>query len=152
MELDARRPMNVREWKRLRKQIHDDFYADLVTTAGCGAFDGGCLVVAQALQKVIGGDIVVIIREDGTADHAAVLQGERLWDYAGPLPPVPFISRLNLTELRHLTWICTGYRPIESYDLEDAYRDDDLAHRLSEKFGMMLSGASDEATPGAAFR
>ncbi len=144
--------MNVREWKKRRKQIHEDFYTDLVDTAGCGAFDGGCLVVAQALQKVIGGEIVVVVREDGTADHAAVLQDEKLWDYAGPLPPAPFISRLNLTELRYLPWICTGYRPIESFDLEDAYRDDDLAERLAEQFRRMLPGVRDEAHLGMAFR
>jgi hypothetical protein len=144
--------MNVREWKALRKLIHDDFYTDLVTTSECGAFDGGCLVVAQALQKIIGGDIVVIVREDDTADHAAVLRDGKLWDYAGPLPPIPFISRLNLTELRHLPWICTGYRPIESHDLKDAYRDDELAERLAEKFRLMLPGLSEEATQGMILR
>jgi hypothetical protein len=130
--------MNVREWQSLRRLVHEDFYDDLVETAGCGAFDGGCLVVAEALRKVIGGEIVVLVRDDGMADHAAVLFEGKLWDYYGPMFPGQFIARFNRAEAVHSPWICIGYRPIHVADLEGAYRDDDLADRLASKFRVML--------------
>lgn len=74
--------MNVREWRRAGRAVHDDFYDDLVGTAGCGAYDGGCPIVARALQLVIGGDIVVIVRRDDAGEYAAVLKDGKLWDYA----------------------------------------------------------------------
>lgn len=130
--------MNVREWQSLRRLVHEDFYDDLVETAGCGAFDGGCLVVAEALQKVIGGEIIVLVRDDRKADHAAVLFEGKLWDYYGPILPGQFIARFNRAEAVHSPWISIGFRPIHVGDLEGAYRDDALADRLASIFRVML--------------
>jgi len=124
--------MNVREWQSLRCAVHEEFYNDLVNTAGCGAFDGGCLVVAEALQQVIGGEIVVLVREDGTADHAAVLFEGKLWDYYGPMLPTQFISHFNRTEATHTPWLSVGYRAIREGDLECAYRDENLTRALGQ--------------------
>jgi hypothetical protein len=126
--------MNVREWQALRRLVHEDFYNDLITTADCGAFDGGCVVVAEALQRVIGGEIVVLVREDESADHAAVLCQGKLWDYNGPMLPRQFIARFNRAERANTV----GYRPIQDEDLREAYRDEELAARLVEKFRAML--------------
>lgn len=138
--------MNVREWMALRRTIHDDFYDDLVETSGCGAFDGGCVVVAQALQRVIGGDVVVLVRADDQADHAAVLSDGKLWDYDGPLTPSKFIDRLNRTELSSTPWRCVGYRVLHENDLPEAYRDDVLEGRLADLFRRILPGMMDETS------
>lgn len=130
--------MKLPEWRRRRRAIHEAFYDELVGTAGCGAFDGGCLVVAQALQRVIGGEIVVLTRPNGTADHAAVLRDGKLWDYAGPLAPQRFIDRFVRTEMRNMPVVCDGFRPFEDGDLEEAWQDEDLAERLSGIFAEML--------------
>ena len=37
------------------------FYSMLVDGVGSGPFDGGCVVVARAIQARYGGDIVVLI-------------------------------------------------------------------------------------------
>lgn len=139
--------MNVREWNARRKDIHEAFYEDLVGTARCGPFDGGCVVVAEALHSVIGGEIVVLVRS-GTdrADHAAVLLDGKLWDFDGPLAPTAFIRRYERTELCHMQ-SCSGYRPIRDGDLEEAYRDPDLRDRLSAMFREMLPEFAEQARP-----
>ncbi|MFX4226430.1 MAG: hypothetical protein ACFHHU_00645 [Porticoccaceae bacterium] len=116
-------------WEVLVNQCHDTFYTDLVSTIGCGAFDGGCVVVAEALQMVLGGQVVVLIRSNDHADHAAVLINGLLVDYDGPLPPEAFIARFSNNE-RH-TFPITGYRPIRETDLPNAPRDHLLKRRLS---------------------
>ncbi len=130
--------MNVREWKSHLKDIHEAFYDDLVGTADCGAFDGGCLTVARALQSVIGGDIVVLVRPDDTADHAVVLLDDKLWDYDGPLKPARFLERFNRTEMIGVPWRAHGFRPIREGDLPDAYVDDALIERLARLFASTL--------------
>jgi hypothetical protein len=139
--------MKVDEWEALLATINDEIYADLVTSADCGAFDGGCLVVAQALQKVIGGEIVVLIRDDDHADHAAVFHEGRLWDYAGPLLPEAFIDRFNSEEMSYTPWRTVGWRQVRDGDLKDAVRDDKLSDRLSAVFRRILSDNSDPAPP-----
>jgi hypothetical protein len=130
--------MNIREWHRLRRLIHDQFYEDLVTAADCGAFDGGCLVVAQALHRVIGGQLVVLVRDTDIADHAAVWKDGKLWDYDGPMVPSLFIQRFNRTEARHTPWSAVGFRSIQAEDLPDAHREDALTSRLADLFRQML--------------
>ena len=78
--------MDAALWSRLKAEIDNDFYRMILDAAGCGPFDGGCVVFARALQKVVGGEIFVLTRTDGRADHAAVLRNGVLIDYDGPLP------------------------------------------------------------------
>jgi len=137
--------MNVREWLARRKDIHEAFYEELVGTAGCGPFDGGCVVVAEALHSVIGGEIVVLVRS-GTdrADHAAVLLDGKLWDFDGPSTPAVFIRRFERNELSHKQASCSGFRPIRDGDLEDACRDPDLRDRLAVLLRDVLHETADQ--------
>lgn len=139
--------MDVQDWESRLASVHDELYEDLVTTADCGAFDGGCIVIATAIQRVIGGELVAVVRSDDIADHAAVYQGGMLWDYAGPLPPGAFIERLNRDEMRHTSWRSVGYRPIREEDLADAYRGEALVDRLSQHFRKMLPETGDTPAP-----
>jgi len=130
--------MILQEWKALRRSVHAEFYADLEDTAKCGAFDGGCLVVAEALHRNIGGDIVVLVNSENHAAHAAVLFDGKLWDYNGPMSPGQFIARFNREEVWSIAWHTVGYRPIQDGDLECAYRNEDLVDRLASKFKQMF--------------
>lgn len=130
--------MDVAEWEERIEAIHEEFYEQIVGTAECGPFDGGCVVTAQALQKVIGGEIVVLIRPNDQADHAVVLKDDHLWDFDGPLPPDAFIRRFNATELSRMPFQCVSYRPIRDADLNNAYRGDELVEKLETLFRQAL--------------
>lgn len=130
--------MDIAAWNDSIESIHEDFYEEIVLAADCGPFDGGCVVTAEALQRVIGGEIMVLIRPNDQADHAVVLKDDQLWDFDGPLPPVAFIQRFNATELSGMPFQCVGYRPIRAIDLHKAYRGDELVERLEALFRQAL--------------
>lgn len=136
--------MDNNEWQYRIGVINDRFHEDIVKTLSCGPFDGGCVVVAEALKNVIGGSVVVLTRgHNGLADHAAVECDGLLWDYAGPLYPLEFIERFNSSERA----CCTVYRDIKDDDLVEAYRDEELSKRLSSLFNEALVGSDFVSQP-----
>lgn len=114
-------------WFRLPylKEAKENIY-DILEPEDCGPFDGGCVLVAQALQKIHGGDIVVLINDRGNADHAAVKIGNTLLDFDGPLPVDKFIKRFEKNE--HVKII--GIRPMKDSDLPDATRNQNLLPKI----------------------
>jgi hypothetical protein len=112
-------------------------------------FNGGCLIVAQALQSVIGGEIVVMVDKDDYALHAAVLQDDLLWDYDGPLPPPAFVERYN-TFVDDEAYLLSGYRSFREYDLEEAMESAELAGVLAGHFREMLPEYPDVGAPVSA--
>lgn len=104
------------------KHVEDEVYT-LLSAEGCGPFDGGCVAIATALHNVIGGDICVLVRPDGTADHAVVLKAGLLWDYRGPQTTRLAIEVFNQEELSNTPWKCIGYRSITASDLPEAITD-----------------------------
>jgi len=99
---------------------------DILEPEDCGPFDGGCVLVAQALQKIHGGDIVVLVNDRGNADHAAVKIGNTLLDFDGPLPVDKFVKRFEKNE--HVK--ITGIRPMVAGDLPDATRNQSLLPKI----------------------
>lgn len=122
-------------WTRLRAKIDDDFYRILLDRAGRGPFDGGCVVVARALQRSIGGEVVVLTRAEGSADHAAIAVNGVLIDYDGPLEPAAFLRRFNANERA----CAVGFRPIESDDLPEACQDTELEDELTALIASALA-------------
>jgi hypothetical protein len=137
--------MEIAEWEKRIEAIHEEFYEQIVGTTECGPFDGGCVVTAQALQKVIGGEIMVLIRSNDRADHAVVLKDDLLWDFDGPLPADAFIQRFNATELSGMPFQCIRYRPIRDADLDKAYRGDELVEKLEALFRKALEPQNSPA-------
>ncbi len=125
--------MEAAVWDRLKAEIEDEFYEEIVGTADCGPFDGGCVVFAEALQAVIGGEIVVLTKANGRADHAAVLREGLLLDFDGPAEPDGFIARFNTNEQAH----AVAYRAMEADDLPGAYCGEELRQRLA---GILADG------------
>lgn len=103
-------------------------YNLLLSQIGSGPFDGGCVVMAQAIQAVYGGDIVVLVGHaqhdtNEVAQHAAVKIGNNLVDFSGAYEPHEFVRRFERNELAHAGGKITGIRPIQGGDLPDAPRD-----------------------------
>lgn len=128
-------PDTVKSFTNALKPFKDAIYHELIVNAECGPFDGGCVVFAQALQRVIGGKIVVVTKSNDQADHAAVLLKGKLYDFDGPLRPDRFFDRFGRNEHVQIS----GFRPINETDLPDAIRNANLENvltaQLEEAFG-----------------
>jgi len=122
------------------KEAKENIY-DILEPEDCGPFDGGCVLVAQALQQIHGGDIVVLINDRGNADHAAVKIGNTLLDFDGPLPVEKFIKRFEKNE--HVK--VTGIRPMKDSDLPDATRNQSLLPKIVDLLSNKKSKKVKEA-------
>ncbi|RFC64762.1 hypothetical protein [Mesorhizobium denitrificans] len=114
--------MDPEQWDRLKAAIGDVLYGKLVVRTGHGPFDGGCVIVARALQRAVGGELVVLTGACGHAEHAALFLNDMLIDFDGPLEPPAFIHRFNANESAS----AFEFRPITSNDLTEACVDAEL--------------------------
>lgn len=117
-------------WKAKLRLIDNCFQATMARTIGCGPFDGGCLIVAQALQSVLGGELYVLVDKDDYALHAAVMVDGILWDFDGPLEPAAFLENYN-GFVDNDRYRCVRLRVMEGHDLTEAMEDDKLASVLA---------------------
>jgi hypothetical protein len=101
-------------------------YNLLAKNYSCGPFDGGCLIIASALQKKHGGKVVVLYSKK-IAEHAAVLLNNgMLIDFDGKKEAKKFIKNFEEIELRKIE----SYREIKDNDLIEAYRDEKLSNEI----------------------
>lgn len=124
-------------WSAKLKLVHHTFTRTLKEKIGCGPFDGGCLIVAQAIHSIIGGEIGVLVDKDDEALHAVVLKDGQLWDYDGPMEPGPFLQRYN-TYVDDPRYRCIGHRLLTGWDLSEAMEDNDLARHLAKMIAYIL--------------
>jgi hypothetical protein len=54
-----------------------------VSKAESGVFDGGCLIFAQALQFIFGGEVVRLVRTTGVTEHYGLKLKEGIYDGYG---------------------------------------------------------------------
>ena len=112
--------------KQIANPLKEDVY-DVLDSESCGPFDGGCLLVAKALQEIHDGKIIVLVDDKNIAQHAAVLlPNGKIADYDGVKEPKQFIKDFNKNELANIVNI----RKLESGDLEGASRNFDLVPEL----------------------
>lgn len=108
---------------RNRKQAYDV----ILEATDAGPFDGGCLFVAKALQKRLGGEIFVLETASGRADHAVLKVGDRFIDFDGPADSAgEMVHRFNFNEMAH----AVGVRPFREGDLPEAPPGDEFVDRL----------------------
>jgi hypothetical protein len=100
-------------WRRVLPFFHNTAITLIVGEIGCGPFDGGCVIVARAIQTIIGGDVMVLVAEDDQAEHAVVERNGLLWDYSGPARPTTMIRRFNRAERARIV----SRRPLQDGDL-----------------------------------
>ena len=101
-------------------------YDLLLETIGAGPFDGGCVVVAQALQRIHGGQVMGLVRKDGIVEHAVVQNGDTMYDFDGPGSVKEVIKRFESNERTNITDV----RPLQKTDLPDAPRDINVVEKL----------------------
>ena len=101
-------------------------YDLLLETIGAGPFDGGCVVVAQALQRIHGGQVMGLVRKDGIVEHAVVQNGDTMYDFDGPGSVEEVIKRFESNERTNITDV----RPLQKTDLPDAPRDINVVEKL----------------------
>jgi hypothetical protein len=129
-ELNGSKPVNEHIGTDKNK-----IYDLLISNIGSGPFDGGCVVMAEAIQMKYGGDIVVLVghaqrNTNEVAQHAAVKIGNILVDFAGAYEPHEFAKQFERNELSHAGGQITGIRPIQDGDLPDAPRNPELAKQI----------------------
>ena len=105
----------------------DKVYELLLDNIGAGPFDGGCVVVAQALQLIHGGELMALVRNDGTADHAVVQKGNTMYDFDGPGTQEEVVSRFEKNEGTRIAEV----RKLRMTDLPDAPRNSKLAKQIA---------------------
>lgn len=105
--------------------VAEDVY-NVLNPLGCGPFDGGCVLVAQALQQIHGGHIVVLTDANDRAQHAAVYANNQLIDYDGAANLKTFVRRFEHNEQVNIQ----GIRPMRDTDLPDAPRNPELIPKL----------------------
>ena len=105
----------------------DKVYELLLDNIGAGPFDGGCVVVAQALQLIHGGELMALVRNDGTADHAVVQKGNTMYDFDGPGTQEEVVSRFEKNEGTRIEEV----RKLRMTDLPDAPRNSELAKQIA---------------------
>ena len=124
-------------------EVKDELYSLMLDAGDCGPFDGCCVVFAQALREVIGGDLVVVTQPDDSADHAGVFCDGKIYDFDGPLLPAHFVARFARNEHADVT----GWRLMRDGDLVGAVRDPELQDSLAKILAAELSvqAEADEA-------
>ena len=116
--------------KPKKESVNEDkVYDILLDNIGAGPFDGGCVVVAQALQKIHGGELMALVRNDGIADHAVVQVGETMYDYDGPGTVKEVVERFEKNEGARIDSV----RKLRMTDLPDAPRSDELAKQIASE-------------------
>ena len=130
----------AKNWRNVRQFYRRTALTLIVGAINCGPVDGGCVIVAKAIQQVIGGDVMVLVRGDDAADHAVVEKDGLLWDYYRATPPVRFIPRFNAEE--HADTV--GWRPIRAGDLTDTPDDPVLQADLVAVFSLAFKAFLSE--------
>lgn len=111
-------------------------YDILLSSTNAGPMDGGCVVMAQAIQMKYGGEIMVLVGhpqrgvDEQVALHAVVRANLLLIDALGPKSEAEMMQRFETNELAHVGGAVTGVRPIQKNDLPDAVRDATAAAKI----------------------
>ena len=132
VSVNPKHPDGPKSYAALDDAMNEDdasekVYELLLDNIGAGPFDGGCVVVAQALQKIHGGELMALVRNDGTADHAVVQKGNTMYDFDGPGTQEEVVSRFEKNEGTRIAEV----RKLRMTDLPDAPRNSELAKQIA---------------------
>jgi hypothetical protein len=132
------------------RELRDRIYGKLLDATEAGPFDGGCVLMAQALQKFLGGELVALIGANGRAQHAAVKVGEIYHDYNGSGPAREFIDHFNRVERPDTDhWIVT-IGALRGGSLPGAPRSKEVASDIAaliEAYAMTAAAETEDRNP-----
>ena len=114
----------VREVVSDRRQKRDAIYSAIIDKTGSGPFDGGCVLMAHAINKIVGGDVNVLVGHNGRAQHAFVKKGGLYYDFSKSSPHEHFVRSFEKREGVPISHV----RPIEDHDLPNAPRGSEKDH------------------------
>jgi hypothetical protein len=117
-------------------ELHNKIYGVLIDAADSGPYDGGCVIMAQALQKVVGGDVVGLTSANGRVQHAVVKTGDTYHDYSGSGSLKAVMGHLNKLESLDPAHRVVAARPMKKDDLPGAPRDDTVASEIASLIKM----------------
>ena len=95
-----------------------------------GPFDGGCLALARALER-LGGQVVVLVDQQGLAHHAVARFGRWLVDFNGAFRDEKMLEKFSLEEMATVVAV----REIRDGDLAEAYENDELVEAIVDAIG-----------------
>ncbi len=132
VNVNPKHPDGPKSYAALANAMNEDDASDkvyelLLDNIGAGPFDGGCVVVAQALQLIHGGELMALVRNDGTADHAVVQKGNTMYDFDGPGTQEEVVNRFEKNEGTRIAEV----RKLRMTDLPDAPRNSELAKQIA---------------------
>lgn len=130
----------------LKKMIvrNNVLYGMFLEATGAGPLDGGCLVMATALQAIKGGDLYSVVgktREQAlpSANHVVLRVGNVYWDADGPSTEKALLRRWEKEEgLENPT-----LRPFKDGDVPGTCRDKKLINSLVVYLKQGISPAPD---------
>lgn len=83
LSLDEQDRLAQKLWRACQHNAFFHRVADEEDQCGGGAFDGACLAVAEALQRLLGGELCAVRSDRGVEEHVVVRVGEWFWDGFG---------------------------------------------------------------------
>lgn len=113
-------------------------YDETVRLTDCGFFDGGCLLLARALQQVHGGDVMVLVGsiKGGplAAQHAFVKFPDGVCADGYSSGSAVSVTNRFLDEegLHDGSFNAAGYRHWREGDLRDCPADANMVHQLAD--------------------
>lgn len=132
-------PQSTGAFGAFRDEAHrETVFEETVRLTGCGFFDGGCVLLARALQQVYGGEVMVIEgRMNGgalAAQHAFVKfpDGVCADGYSSGSESAVANRFLDEEGLHDGSFKLVGCRHWREGDLRDSPADTNLVHRLME--------------------
>jgi hypothetical protein len=83
LSLDEQDRLAQKLWRACQHNAFFHRVADEEDQCGGGAFDGACLAVAEALQRLLGGELCAVRSDRGVEEHVLLRVGEVFWDGFG---------------------------------------------------------------------
>ena len=112
-------------------ELQNKIYGMLIDAADSGPYDGGCVIMAQALQKIVGGNVVGLTSANGRVQHAVVKTGDTYHDYSGSGSLKAVMDHLNKLESLDPAHEVVAARPMRKDDLPGAPRNNKVASEIA---------------------
>ena len=117
--------LSGRERRRLGK--------DIIDITGCGPYDGGCLILATAMQRLVGGSVATL-RSHGGAEHAVLDFHGLVVDFEGGGNAAGMIKNFGSHQMLDVhAWDVQTMGPREEGDFPNAPYSEEMVQAVMAK-------------------